>query len=66
MKLPLAWLQLKSEKIRLWVAIAGISFAVVLIFMQLRFQAALFDSAVPIHNSLRGNIFLLSTRSTAL
>nr|ADN12349.1 DevC protein [Gloeothece verrucosa PCC 7822] len=66
LKLPLAWLQLKHEKIRLLVAIAGISFAVVLIFMQLGFQAALFDSAVHLHNSLRGDIFLLSTRSTSL
>lgn len=66
LKLTLSWLQLKYEKIRLFVAIAGISFAVVLMFMQLGFQAALFDSAVHIHNSLRGNIFLLSPRSTAL
>ncbi len=66
MKLPLAWLQLKHEKSRLFVAIAGISFAVVLMFMQLGFQAALFDSAVRLHTSLRGDIFLLSTRSTAL
>lgn len=66
LKLPLAWLQLKHERIRLWVAIAGISFAVVLMFMQLGFQAALFDGAVRIHASLRGDIFLLSPRSTAL
>ena len=66
MKLPLAWLQLKHESRRLFTAIAGISFAVVLIFMQLGFQAALFDSAVRLHNSLRGDIFLLSPRSTAL
>lgn len=65
-KLPLAWLQLKAEQRRLWAAIAGISFAVVLMFMQLGFQAALFDSAVRLHESLRGDIFLLSTRSTAL
>lgn len=66
LKLPLAWLQLKHERIKLLVAIAGISFSVVLMFMQLGFQAALFDSAVYLHNSLRGDIFLLSTRSTAL
>lgn len=65
-KLPLSWLQLIVEKMRLFVAISGISFAVVLMFMQLGFQAALFDSAVRIHNSLRGDLFLLSPRSTAL
>ncbi len=66
LKISLAWLQLKYKKIRLLVAIAGISFAVVLIFMQLGFQAALFDSAVYIHKSLEGDIFLISTRSTSL
>jgi putative ABC transport system permease protein len=65
-KVPLAWFQLKQERMRLLVAIAGISFAVVLMFMQLGFQAALFDSAVQLHTSLRGDIFLLSPRSTAL
>lgn len=64
--IPLAWLQLWHEKNRLWVAIAGISFAVVLMFMQLGFQAALFDSAVQIHRHIQGDIFLLSPRSTAL
>ena len=66
LKLSTAWLQLKYEKIRLAVAIAGISFAVVLMFMQLGFRTALFDSAVRIHASLRGDIFLLSPRSTSL
>lgn len=66
LKISLAWCQLKYKKRRLLVAIAGISFAVVLMFMQLGFQSALFDSAVRLHNSLRGDIFLLSTRSTAL
>ncbi|MGK7942041.1 MAG: ABC transporter permease DevC [Crocosphaera sp.] len=65
-KIPLAWLQLKHQKIRLLVAITGISFAVILMFMQLGFQSALFDSAVLLHRSLRGDIFLLSPRSTAL
>ena len=66
LKISLAWFQLKYKKLRLLVAIAGISFAVVLMFMQLGFQSALFDSAVRLHSSLRGDIFLLSTRSTAL
>lgn len=60
------WLQLKHERIKLLVAIAGIGFAVVLIFMQLGFQAALFDSSVRLHSSLKGDLFLLSPRSTAL
>ena len=66
LKISTAWLQLKYDKIRLLVAIAGIVFAVVLMFMQLGFRAALFDSAVRIHSSLRGDIFLISPRSTSL
>ncbi|GAB4196043.1 MAG: ABC transporter permease DevC [Coleofasciculaceae cyanobacterium] len=66
LKIPTAWLQLKYEKLRLLVAIGGISFAVVLIFTQLGLRAALFDSAVALHTSLQGEIFLLSPRSTSL
>jgi putative ABC transport system permease protein len=65
LKISTAWLQLKYEKLRLLVAIGGISFAVVLIFMQLGLRAALFDSAVALHKSLQGDVFLLSPRSTA-
>lgn len=64
--IPTAWLQLKHEKLRLIVAIGGISFAVVLIFMQLGLRAALFESAVALHTKLHGEIFLISPRSTAL
>jgi putative ABC transport system permease protein len=65
-KISTAWLQLKYEKMRLMVAIGGISFAVVLIFMQLGLRVALFDSAVALYSKLEGDIFLLSPRSTAL
>lgn len=64
--IPLAWLQLKREKIRLLVAIAGISFAVILMFLQLGFRDALFESAVRFHITLHGDIFLISPKSTAL
>lgn len=66
LKISTAWLQLKHEKMRLMVAIGGISFAVVLIFMQLGLRVALFDSAVALYSKLEGDIFLLSPRSTAL
>jgi putative ABC transport system permease protein len=36
---PLGWLQLSHEKGRLLVALAGIAFADVLMFMQLGFQS---------------------------
>ena len=63
MKIPLAWHQLFHEKMRLLAAIAGIAFADVLIFMQLGFKNALFDSAIRIPESLQGDIFLLSTQT---
>lgn len=66
MKIPLAWLQLSREKMRLLVALAGISFADILMFMQLGFRDALFDSAVTLHKNLQGDIFLISTQSTAI
>ncbi len=65
-KIPLAWLQLSHEKIRLLVAIAGISFADILMFMQLGFRDALFDSAVTLHKSIQGDVFLISPQSTSL
>ncbi len=65
-KIPLAWLQLSHEKVRLLVAIAGISFADILMFMQLGFRDALFDSAVKFHTNVNGDIFLVSPQSTAL
>ncbi|HBB31269.1 MAG TPA: ABC transporter [Cyanobacteria bacterium UBA9273] len=65
MKTPLAWLQLSRQKMRLFVAIAGIGFADILMFMQLGFRDALFDSAVTLHKNLQGDIFLISTQSTS-
>lgn len=64
--IPLAWLQLKRERIRLLVALAGIGFAVILMFIQLGFRDALFDSTVRLHQNLQGDIFFVSPQSTAL
>src|SRR5215470_14996658 len=55
----LAWLQLRRQKVRFAVAIAGVAFAVVLMFMQLGFQDALFRSAVNVHQRLKGELFFL-------
>jgi putative ABC transport system permease protein len=57
--IPLAWLQLKREKVRLLVALAGIGFAVMLMFLQLGFKDALFESAVTLHQNLKGDIFMI-------
>ena len=66
MKTPLSWLQLSHEKSRLLIALAGIGFADILMFIQLGFQAALFDSSVTFHKALKGEIFLMSPQSDAL
>ncbi|HIK10016.1 MAG TPA: FtsX-like permease family protein [Oscillatoriaceae cyanobacterium M33_DOE_052] len=65
-KIPLAWLQLTREKIRLVVAVAGITFADTLMFMQLGFQDALFDSSTRMHQNLNGDLVLISPKSEAL
>jgi putative ABC transport system permease protein len=59
-KTPLAWKNLTHDWRRLAVAIAGIGFAVVLMFTQVGFQNALFDSQVKIIDDLTGDIFLVS------
>jgi putative ABC transport system permease protein len=64
--IPLAWLQLKREKVRLLIALAGIGFAVFLMFLQLGFKDALFDSAITFHKGLKGDVFMISSQSTAL
>ena len=66
MKIPLSWLQLTHEKIRLLIALAGITFADMLMFMQLGFQDALFDNSINIHKNLKGDIFLMNPQSEAL
>ncbi|NEO83266.1 MAG: FtsX-like permease family protein [Spirulina sp. SIO3F2] len=66
MKTPLAWLQLTHERMRLLTAMAGISFANILMFMQFGFRDALFESSVVLHQQVEGDIFLISPESTAL
>jgi len=59
----LSWLQLRKERARLIVAIAGISFADVLMFLQMGFRGALFSSAVEFHRSLNGEVVMMSSRT---
>ena len=65
-KLPTAWLQLRHQKVRLLVALSGVIFAVVIVFMQLGIRDALFNSSVRFHEGLQGDCFLISPRSTSL
>ncbi|BAZ52938.1 DevC protein [Nostoc sp. NIES-4103] len=60
---PLGWLQLSHHKSRLLVALSGIAFADVLMFMQMGFQNALYDSNTRLNSALLADIVLMSTQS---
>ncbi len=62
-KIPLAWLQVSREKNRLLIAIAGIAFADILMFLQLGFRSALYDSNTRMHRSLRADLVLVSPQA---
>ncbi|PZU95799.1 MAG: ABC transporter [Pseudanabaena sp.] len=59
---PIGWKQLTKNKGRLFVAIAGIGFADLLMFAQLGIQAALFDGNVLLHRSIDADIVIRSTQ----
>lgn len=65
-RVPLAWLQLTHHKGRFLVALAGVAFAVILMFMQLGFQDALYEDAITIHKTLKADLILISPKSVAL
>ena len=62
-KIPLAWFLLSRQPLRLLVAVAGISFAGILMFMQLGFRDGLFDASVTVHRLLDADLVLISPRS---
>ncbi len=57
---PLAWSQLAHQKTRLAVAMGGIAFANVLIFMQLGFQSLFSEGATVLPENLAGDLFLIN------
>ncbi|MCG6135226.1 MAG: ABC transporter permease DevC [Nostoc sp. LLA-1] len=65
-RIPLAWLQLAQQKVRFVVAVSGIAFIVLLMFIQLGFQDALYSSATALHQNLRGDLFLVSSQYKSL
>jgi putative ABC transport system permease protein len=65
-KTPLAWLQMSREKTRLLVALAGIAFADILMFLQLGFKDALLDSAVKPYMVLQGDLFIINPKFETL
>ena len=63
---PLAWKNLVHDARRLLVAISGVSFAVILIFMELGFLNALLESTVQVLRRLNGEIVIVSRAQYAL
>ncbi|BAY84394.1 glycolipid ABC exporter inner membrane subunit [Calothrix parasitica NIES-267] len=63
MRIPLAWFNLVHEKTRLLVAIAGVSFAVLLVFMNLGFFGALAKTASTFYNQIDAEIYLVSPQT---
>jgi putative ABC transport system permease protein len=66
MRTPLGWLQLRHDRGRFVVAIAGIAFADVLMFMQLGFQSALYDSNTRLSRAFQGDVVLISPKALNL
>lgn len=62
----LAWRQLWHEKVRFITAVAGVVFACILVFMQIGFKTALFESATLLQRTMKGDLYLQETQSEAL
>ncbi len=60
MKTPLAWKNLVYNKVRTAVALAGVGFAVILIFMQMGFLGAVRKTATQIYDALDFDLMLRS------
>ncbi|GJD15624.1 ABC-transporter DevC family protein [Rivularia sp. IAM M-261] len=64
-KTPLAWFQVRREKTRLAIALAGIAFADVLMFVQMGLNETLYESAANLHYSLQADLFIINPISEA-
>jgi putative ABC transport system permease protein len=62
-RIPLAWLLLIRQPARLAVALAGISFAGILMFMQLGFRDGLFDASITLHKLFDADLVVISPRT---
>ena len=60
---PVSWLQLIHRKTRLVVTIFGVTFAVLLMFMQLGFRDGLFEDSITLHKILQADLVLLHSKS---
>ncbi|MBD2682795.1 MULTISPECIES: ABC transporter permease DevC [Nostoc] len=58
-KIPIAWLQITYQKSRLLVTVLGVTFAVLLMFIQLAFRDGLFENSVTMHKAIQADLVLL-------
>ena len=65
-RLPIGWLQLSHNKARLVAAVAGVSFANLLVFMQLGILGALNGSTIAPYNMLNADIIISSSDNNTL
>jgi putative ABC transport system permease protein len=65
-RVPLAWQNLTHNRRRLMVAIGGIGFAVILMFMETGFENALLDSTVKVLEELNADIIVASKAEYSL
>jgi putative ABC transport system permease protein len=65
-RVPLAWLNLTHSKARFLLSMLGISFAVVLMLVQLGFWRALLDSQTAILNLADADLFLVSASTSTV
>ncbi|WP_459554954.1 ABC transporter permease DevC [Lacunimicrobium album] len=65
-RLPIGWLQLNHNRTRLIAAVGGVTFANILIFMQLGFMGALFSTSVFTHKNLSTDLVLLPSNFLSL
>jgi putative ABC transport system permease protein len=66
MQTPLAWHNLTHDLKRLGLAVGGIGFAVLLMFMQLGFRGALFDSTLALPKRFDADIILINPQRYTL
>ena len=60
MNTPLAWKNLTHNRVRTAIGVAGVGFAVILIFMQMGFKGAIRKTATQIYDSLEFDLMLRS------
>lgn len=65
-RLRLAWKQLAFERMKLFTAVAGVTVAVMLMWVQLGILASLYDSATTVHRGIDADLVVLHPLSETL